>query len=92
MRHLTRTRSAQQRARQSAIECLTYALSLPTSVVITGCDSLKVLEQALHVARTFQPLTAATRTSFLAKTEASARDRRFELYKISRHLRYGAAS
>jgi predicted aldo/keto reductase-like oxidoreductase len=68
------------------IECLTYSLSLPTSVVITGCDSLKILEQALHVARTFQPLTAAERASLLAKTEASARDRRFELYKISQHF------
>ncbi len=31
-------------------ECLQYALSLPTSVVITGCDSLEILKQALNVA------------------------------------------
>ena len=30
----------------TAIECLQYALSLPTSVVITGIDSLECLEQA----------------------------------------------
>ena len=28
------------------IECLHYALNLPTSVVITGCDSLSILDQA----------------------------------------------
>ena len=28
------------------VECLHYAMSLPTSVVITGCDSLQILQQA----------------------------------------------
>src|SRR5919201_4396963 len=41
------------------IECLHYALNLPTSVVITGCDSLPILEQALQPAPTFQPLCQA---------------------------------
>src|SRR5207248_7366404 len=41
----------------TAIECLHYALTLPTSVVITGCDSIKILEQALDVARTFRPMS-----------------------------------
>src|SRR6185312_8932333 len=31
----------------AATDCLRYALSLPTSVVITGCDSPGVLRQAL---------------------------------------------
>jgi aryl-alcohol dehydrogenase-like predicted oxidoreductase len=31
----------------TAIECLHYAMNLPASVVITGCDSMQVLEQAL---------------------------------------------
>ena len=35
----------------TAIECLHYALSLPTSVVITGMDSMKILDQALEAAR-----------------------------------------
>ena len=34
----------------SAIECLHYAMSLPTSVVITGCDSMDTLKQALRAA------------------------------------------
>ena len=41
----------------TAVECLHYAMNLPTSVVITGCDSLPVLEQALHAARSFRPLS-----------------------------------
>src|SRR6266404_6570894 len=40
------------------VECLHYALNLPTSVVITGCDSIKILEQALDAVRTFRPLSA----------------------------------
>ena len=38
------------------IECLHYALNLPTSVVITGIDSMEILDQAVAAARTFQPL------------------------------------
>ncbi len=58
----------------SAPECLRYALSLPTSVVITGCDSREVLDQALGVARSFVPLDAAVRQALLARTaEAGAR-------------------
>src|SRR5215216_5633760 len=40
----------------TAIECLHYAMNLPTSVVITGCESMKDLEQALTAARTFRPM------------------------------------
>src|SRR6266568_691939 len=41
----------------SPIECLRYALNLPTSVVITGVDSMEILDQACEVARTFRPLS-----------------------------------
>ena len=39
-------------------ECLAYALNLPASVVITGTDSHKILEQASQVASNFKPLSA----------------------------------
>jgi aryl-alcohol dehydrogenase-like predicted oxidoreductase len=67
----------------TAVECLRYALNLPTSVVITGCDSMKVLEQALDVARTFRRMTAAQVKTLLAKTKTAARDGEFELFKTS---------
>src|SRR4051812_26474807 len=39
------------------VECLHYAMSLPTSTVITGIDSMKILEQDLKAVKTFEPLT-----------------------------------
>ena len=40
------------------IECLHYAMSLPTSVVITGIDRMEILDQALKAVRTFHPMAA----------------------------------
>jgi aryl-alcohol dehydrogenase-like predicted oxidoreductase len=67
----------------TAVECLRYALNLPTSVVITGCDSMKILEQALEVARTFRRMTAAQVKTLLAKTKTAAKDGAFELFKTT---------
>ncbi|MEI9936124.1 MAG: aldo/keto reductase [Pseudomonadota bacterium] len=64
-------------------ECLRYALSLPTSVVITGIDSKEVLAQALRVARTFKPLSPDERTSLLARTAPAAKDGKHELFKTA---------
>jgi aryl-alcohol dehydrogenase-like predicted oxidoreductase len=65
----------------TATEGLRYAMSLPVSVTVTGCDSMKILEQAIGTAGQFQPLTAEERTALLAKTAAVARDGRHEQYK-----------
>jgi predicted aldo/keto reductase-like oxidoreductase len=65
------------------VECLQYALSLPTSVVITGCDTMKVLEQALEVLRTFHPLDAAQVQALLARTKTAASRGEFELFKTT---------
>jgi uncharacterized protein len=70
----------------TARDCWHYALSLPTSVVITGCDSLSVLESALDAARTFRPLSAEERNSLLAKTATAARDGVHERYKTTQHF------
>jgi aryl-alcohol dehydrogenase-like predicted oxidoreductase len=64
-------------------ECLRYALSLPTSVVITGCDSLDVLKQAVDAAHGFAPLTEAERKDLLARTADAASAGKFERYKTS---------
>jgi aryl-alcohol dehydrogenase-like predicted oxidoreductase len=66
-----------------AIECLHYAMNLPTSVVITGCDSMAVLEQALKAARTFQPLSNAEVEALLAKTNPVALAGQYEGYKTT---------
>jgi hypothetical protein len=67
-------------------DCLRYALSLPASVVITGVDSLEILEQALDVARNFKPLTPAEREVLLASTAKTAVQGDFELYKTTSHF------
>jgi len=65
------------------VECLHYAMNLPTSVVITGCDSIDILDQALEAARTFKPMSSTELASLLAKTETAAKKGEFERYKIS---------
>jgi hypothetical protein len=58
-------------------------MNLPTSVVITGCDSLAILQQALDAARSFQPLGSSQVAGILAKTAKAAEAGQFELYKTS---------
>ena len=67
-------------------ECLHYALDLPTSTVITGIDSLAILDQALEAVRTFRPLTAEQRAALLAKTAQVAAGGRFEPFKTTAHF------
>jgi len=67
----------------TAVECLRYALSLPTSVVITGCDSMEILQQALDVAGKFRRMTAVQRKALLARTKSAAADGEYELFKTS---------
>ena len=70
----------------SAVECLHYSMSLPTSVVITGCDSIQILQQALDAARSFQPLSKEQVATILEKTSKAAQGGEFELYKTSHHF------
>ncbi|MEH2050393.1 aldo/keto reductase [Nostoc sp.] len=65
------------------IECLHYALNLPTSVVITGIDSIEILEQAFEAVRTFQPMNDEQVRSLLAKTAEAASRGEFEPFKTS---------
>jgi len=67
----------------TATECLYYSMNLPTSVVITGCDSMPILQQALHAARSFQPMDSSQVAALLAKTTKAAEAGQFELYKTS---------
>ena len=67
-------------------ECLHYAMNLPTSVVITGCDSPRILDQALQAARSFKPMTESEVSALLANTAEAARAGKYELYKTSHHF------
>jgi predicted aldo/keto reductase-like oxidoreductase len=68
------------------IECLHYAMNLPASVVITGCDSMQILEQALSAARSFRPMKSNEIEALLAKTKRAARHGKYELYKTTHHF------
>jgi aryl-alcohol dehydrogenase-like predicted oxidoreductase len=70
----------------TAVECLHYAMNLPTSVVITGCDSLPILQQALDAARSFRALSEKEVTALREKTAKAAQAGEFELYKTSHHF------
>jgi aryl-alcohol dehydrogenase-like predicted oxidoreductase len=65
------------------IECLHYAMNLPTSVVITGCESMDDLEQALEAAHTFRPMSDAEVRALLARTAEAASKGEFELFKTT---------
>jgi len=67
----------------TAIECLHYALNLPTSVVITGIDSMTILDQAIEAVRTFHYMTDQELQHLLAKTSLIAADGRFEPFKTT---------
>jgi uncharacterized protein len=65
------------------VECLHYAMSQQVDCVITGCDSLVILDQALGLARNFQPLSQAEIKELLARTSTEAANGELEKYKNS---------
>jgi aryl-alcohol dehydrogenase-like predicted oxidoreductase len=65
------------------IECLHYALNLPTSVVITGIDSMEILDQAFEAVNSFHPMNDAELQPILAKTAAAAAGGVFEPFKTT---------
>jgi predicted aldo/keto reductase-like oxidoreductase len=68
------------------IECLHYAMTLPTSVVITGIDSEKILDQALEAVRTFKPLSRDEVAALLDRTKEVAMTGKFEPFKTTAHF------
>ena len=65
------------------IECLHYALNLPTSVVITGIDSMKILDQAFEAVASFEPMDEHLVRSLLDKTAQAGSKGEFEPFKTS---------
>jgi aryl-alcohol dehydrogenase-like predicted oxidoreductase len=69
--------------RVKPVECLHYALNLPTSVVITGCERMAILDQAIEAARTFKAMTPAEVSALLARTKDAAMTGQFEPFKTT---------
>jgi aryl-alcohol dehydrogenase-like predicted oxidoreductase len=68
------------------IECLHYAMNLPTSVVITGIDSDKILDQAFEATRSFKPMGTEQLTALLDRTKTFAALGKYEFFKTSSHF------
>jgi hypothetical protein len=66
-----------------AVECLHYALSMPTSVVITGCERMEILDQAIEAARTFRPLSEKALADIRARTAKVASQGQYEPFKVT---------
>jgi aryl-alcohol dehydrogenase-like predicted oxidoreductase len=71
---------------QNPIDCLHYALNLPTNVVITGIDKPEILEQAFQAAKTFKPLEEEQFAALIKRTETVAVTGKYELFKVSAHF------
>jgi hypothetical protein len=68
------------------LDCLHYALNLPTSVVITGINNQQVLDQAFQAAKTFKLMDDKQLQALLSKTEQVARTGQYELFKTTAHF------
>ena len=70
----------------TAVECLTFSLSLPVSVLITGIDDRRSMDQAFAVAKAFKPLSDAEMTALLARTQEAAKNGKYELFKTTAYF------
>ena len=68
----------------SALECLHYAMNLPTSVVINGMESERDLNQAVAAALSFRPLTAVQIADLMARTVKVAKKGKYETFKTTK--------
>jgi hypothetical protein len=67
----------------TAPEALHYAMSVPVTMTITGCQTMDNLQQALTVARNFKPMDVQQKIAILQKTAPDAMAGKFEDYKSS---------
>ncbi len=63
------------------LEALHYTMNLPIGTLVTGCEWIGYLQQALDAVRTFRPLTGTQVAAILAKTAEAAKGGQFEYYK-----------
>jgi predicted aldo/keto reductase-like oxidoreductase len=70
----------------SPTECLQYALSQPTSVVIHGMDKMEYLEHGLNVVKNFKRLTSQQVEALGGKAKNAALAGGYELYKTTNHF------
>ena len=62
----------QSGAEVTPAEALRYTMSLPVATVVSGMDTMEILEQNLEIARSFTPIPADEQKALLARTKAYA--------------------
>jgi aryl-alcohol dehydrogenase-like predicted oxidoreductase len=67
----------------TAMECLHYALNLPASVIITGCETMDRVDQAIKAVESFKPMSPAQVAAILDKTKPAASQGAFEPFKTT---------
>ncbi|MGY2051925.1 aldo/keto reductase [Methylobacterium sp. JK268] len=65
------------------IEYLHFNLNLPTSVVITGIQSQRDLDQAFEAVKTFRPMDKTAVAELLSRARPFALEGKYELFKTS---------
>jgi len=65
------------------VEALSYAMSLPVAVTISGVDTLEVLHQNLAIACGFKPLEASAMQALREWCRTYSADGRLELFKMT---------
>ena len=63
---------------------LDYVLSLPISTLVSGIDTMEVLEQNLKIVRNFKPMDEQRMASIEKQGRDQALDGRFEAFKTTR--------
>jgi predicted aldo/keto reductase-like oxidoreductase len=67
----------------TAAECYRYALSQPVAAQVVGLTTMEHLDQAVALARAFQPLSDEEKARLVARVKDVAGDGRYELFKSS---------
>ena len=65
------------------VEALSYAMSLPVAVTISGVDTLEVLHQNLGIACGFKPLETSAMQALRERCRVYAADGHLELFKMT---------
>src|SRR5215471_11667738 len=67
----------------SAADALRYAMSLPVAAVVSGIDSMRILQQNVRIASGFTPLSDAQMDRLRRRAAPVAADGRFEHHKTT---------
>lgn len=86
MKSLGGTAESVKKGVLTAKEALTYVMSLPIAILVSGMDSLEVLRKNLEIARSFTPMKPEAMQALRDRCASHAADGRFELYKTSKRF------